>query len=594
MTDPKTKGLSSPMARQAIFEPRMFGRYCLIDQISQGGMCGIFLAKTMSVGGFQKPLIIKKLLPEYSTRPRYVKRFVNEARTLARLSHSNIAQIIDMGVINGEYYIALEYIEGRNVAHVLSKAAKTGRYPSLEFVLHVALEVAKGLAYAHRKKAPSGESLMLVHQDVNSFNVMVSYEAEVKIIDFGIARIFLGKAQDGLPVAGKLLYFSPEQLQKKPVDRRVDIYGTGVLLYEMLAGKRLIQHQATVGQTVKTILEMDVAEKVNNNAKIRPELKPILIKAMALNPDDRYSWMEEMIEDLRPAVKKCALDLDPVPLSAYMKEEFRREILLDRHRMRRLLDDERPRLLLAGKSGKPPKEGQSEEGVVPEARRLTGNSWPFNREPRPQWEGDTPGIKSVCFRAGQIIYRTTDSASEVYVIRSGKIRLFFKAGKVRQTLCVLGEGDFFGETALLNDRYRSSWALAEENCEVVCLERQVFESFLGEGLPGEITCSLIEKLRDTTALLEGNIFTDNLARLIHALVFFQRRNSQRNGRDIDLNELKDLFHLEDERQVQKYLGKLEDLNILKAQETSVQIQNPEKLENILSILSGRGRLTLKL
>jgi serine/threonine protein kinase len=102
----------------------------------------------------------------------------------------------------------------------------------------------------------------LVHQDVNSFNVMVSYEAEVKIIDFGIAQVFLGKAQDGLPVAGKLLYFSPEQLQKKPVDRRVDIYGTGVLLYELLVGQRLIQHQATVSQTVKTILEIDVAQKV--------------------------------------------------------------------------------------------------------------------------------------------------------------------------------------------------------------------------------------------------------------------------------------------------------------------------------------------
>ena len=593
MKDSEAK--SHPVAvRQTIFEPTVFGRYRLIDQVSQGGMCGIFLAKTMSVGGFQKPLIIKKLLPDYSTRPRYVKRFINEAKTLSRLNHSNIVQILDMGVISGEYYIALEYIEGRNVAHVLSKAMKTGGPPSLEFVLHVVLEVAKGLAYAHRKKAPGGESLMLVHQDVNSFNVMVSYEAEVKIIDFGIAQVFLGKAQDGLPVAGKLLYFSPEQLQKKPVDRRVDIYGTGVLLYEMLVGKRLIQHQATVSQTVKTILEMDVAQKVNSNDSIRPELKPILIKSMALNPGDRYSWMEELIEDLRKVVKKCSLDLDPVFLSAYMREQFQREILLDRRRMRKLLVDDRSRILVEARSSNEAREPRADESDAHVVKRLREQSWPFNRDTPPPYDHLEHGLRSVCFRAGQIIYRPNDPATEVYVIRAGRIRLFLKAGTIKQTLAVLREGDFFGETAILNDKYRPSWALAEENCEVVCLEKQAFAGLLGEELSSAIINNLVEKLRDATSLFEGTLFADNLARLIYALVFLQRRSSRTNGGDIDLAELRELFHLENESQVRKYLRKLEDLDVLKARETSVQIHNPDKLENILSILSGRGRLTLKL
>ena len=110
------------MIKQSIFKPMMFGRYCLIDQISKGGMSDIYLAKTVGVGGFQKPLVIKKLLPQYSTKSRYVKRFINEANMLARLNHANIVQILDMGMIAGEYYIALEYIEGRNVAHITLKS----------------------------------------------------------------------------------------------------------------------------------------------------------------------------------------------------------------------------------------------------------------------------------------------------------------------------------------------------------------------------------------------------------------------------------------------------------------------------------------
>jgi serine/threonine-protein kinase len=140
---------------------------------------------------------------------------------------------------------------------------------------------------------------MLVHQDVNSFNVMISYEAEVKIIDFGIARIFLDKAtSNGLPITGKLLYFSPEQLLRKNLDRRVDIYGTGVLLYELLTGERLVKHQETIPQTVKTILEMDILSKVREHDRIPEHLKPVLVRAMASDRNKRYSWMEELIDAL--------------------------------------------------------------------------------------------------------------------------------------------------------------------------------------------------------------------------------------------------------------------------------------------------------
>jgi serine/threonine protein kinase len=391
-------------------------------------MSDIYLAKTVSEEDFHKPLVIKKLIPRYATKSSFVKRFVNEARTLARLNHSNIVQVMDMGITDGEYYIALEYIEGRNVAHIASKAVKTGRSPSLEFVLHVVLEIARGLAYSHRKKGESGESLMLVHQDVNSFNIMVSYEAEVKIIDFGIAQIFLDKKDtDILPVAGKLLYFSPEQLQRKPLDRRVDIYGTGVLMYELLAGERLVEHQETVGDTVKSILEMDIARKVGSNEKIVDELKPLLIKAMAFDPDDRYSWMEDMIQDIREVMKSCSLDIDVGELSVYMKEQFHREILPGQE-----TDEEN-----SPRKKTPMPRLQSVAAFAPEVQALPAdrNDWSESALSLSSWAFGTGGesenkqanapAKTLSFSAGQTIFRRGDPGMDLYVVSKGKVRLFF-------------------------------------------------------------------------------------------------------------------------------------------------------------------------
>ncbi len=418
------------MIKQTMFKPTTFGRYCLIDQISKGGMSDIYLAKAVGFGGFQKPLVIKKLLPQYSEKPRHVKRFINEANTLARLNHANIVQILDMGVIAGEYYIALEYIEGRNVAHVLSKSARSQARPPLEFTLHVIAELAKGLGYVHKKQGTGGENLMLVHQDVNSFNVMVSYEAEVKIIDFGIARIFLDKArQDKLPVAGKLLYFSPEQLQKKPLDRRVDIYGTGVLFYELLTGKRLVEHRPTIEETVKMILKVDIRDKVRGDNGIPDELKPILTKAMAFDPGARYSWMEEMIEDIRSVSKKLSLDLNSASLSAYMKEHFSQEIHLDRRRMRKLVSEEVPPVERTGGGTKGTSAGTGtdllEAILNPVLAPLTDHE--------KGWEEQTQFIpKTMKLKAGKTIFRQGDTGSDIFVIKKGTVRLFVKVGSTRR------------------------------------------------------------------------------------------------------------------------------------------------------------------
>lgn len=582
--------------RQRIFEPVMFGRYCLIDQISKGGMSDIYLAKCSGAKGFQKPLVIKKLLPKYATKPSFVKRFVNEARTLARLNHSNVVQVLDMGIIDEEYYIALEYIEGRNVAHVISKATKTGRFPSEGFVLHVVMELAKGLAYAHRKKGESGEDLMLVHQDINSFNVMVSYEAEVKIIDFGIAQIFLDKQNtDGMPVAGKLLYFSPEQLQRKPVDRRVDIYGTGVLMYELLTGERLVDHQETVNDTVKAILETDVNEKVRNNDKIHKELKPIVAKAISFDPNDRYSWIEEMARDLRKAIKKCEFRIIPDEFSAYMREQFHREILLDRRRMRKLASERLPAKVSAAiKRATATSTGRLAKPGSLSALALMPSSWPFEEQGESADEEVHVTPQTLDFASGQQIFRQGDPGTDIYVIRKGRVRIYLNAGEARQTLSVLNEGEFFGESGEADDLYRGVSAVAEDDCELICLDRETFSGLIDQDLARRIVFSLMQKLRESRLLIEASLLEDSLARLIFGLMYLQKRGGLQNGKEIDLRELKEMFRLQDSEQIRKYLAKLESLNIVQSGEDVVHVRNAETLENILNILLGHGKFVLKL
>jgi serine/threonine protein kinase/CRP-like cAMP-binding protein len=594
MANPQAKGQSGSASRKTTFEPMLFGRHCLIDRISQGGMSDIYLAKSVGAGGFQKPLVVKKLLPRYSSKPRYVKRFINEAKTLARLNHTNIVQILDMGIINGEYFLALEYIEGRNVAYILSKAMRNSRPPSLEFALHVVLEVAKGLAYSHRRKGPSGEHLMLVHQDINSFNVMVSFEAEVKIIDFGIARMFLeNDDMDGLPVAGKLLYFSPEQLQRRPVDRRVDIYGTGVLLYEILTGQRLIQHQETVKATVKTILEMDIRQKVESDDLIRKDLRPILIRAMALDPEDRYPWMEDMIDDLRAVIKASSLDLNTATFSKYMKEQFRREILLDKQRLRNLYAVDVPQSYwIQGRYG--PAKGLAcwndvdlvaevldqvaEDGVKDSSRNGEEDLLP----------------RTLCVQAGEPIFSQGEPASDVYVIQKGKVRTFIDVGRRRQTLSHLREGDVLGESALLDDSCHTESAEAEEDCQLFCLDREAFARIVGPDRAGKIVVNIVEKLRNVKSLVESSLFEDALSRLIHGLIFCYHRSGEQNGRTIQYDELTDLLGLKDDDATKRYLRKLESLEILRVDDKTVQVTNLSKLENVLALLSGRGKLQLNL
>lgn len=576
-------------------EPIQFGRYYLVDQIAKGGMSDIYLAKVLGIEGFQKPLVIKRLLPEFAVKQRFVQRFVNEARTLSRLNHANIVQIFDMGISNGEYFIALEYIEGRNAAHLLSKAKKMNKPPSLELALHIVGEVAKALTYAHRKKDAEGESLMLVHQDVNSFNVMISYEAEVKIIDFGIARVFLDEAGgQGLPVAGKLLYFSPEQIKGEPIDQRVDIYGIGVLFYELVTGERPFSHQASVSDTIRMILEMDVQETIHKHDKIPPDIKPLLAKAMALNPGDRYASMEELSLDIRSVILKRSLAIDPSLLARYIRTIFRSEANIDKDRLRKLnswtphpdttpdssgppekgLDAEASATAFGNAASEPARSGTPAEVTMPTAQRFPG--------------------RTINVRKGRVIFRRGDRGTDIYVIVKGKVGLFLIAGRQRQRLAVLEEGDFFGETALLDMLYRGFHASALEDSTLIRVRKDDFLRLFPHDFARHVLLRLVKMFRNTASLLAGALFQDPLTRFIYGLISLYERNAAQRGLGVDLADLTDFFRVGDTRQVARYVAKLQALEIVELEDSRVRVKDVQKLEKILELLAGGGKLTLKL
>lgn len=575
--------------------PVHFGRYYLIDRLSRGGMSDIYLGKTVGVGGFQKPVVIKKLLPQYSTKRRFMQRFLTEAKTLAQLNHANIVHILDMGVIDDEYYIALEYIEGRNVAHLLSRAKRSGRLPSLDFSLYLILEVARGLAYAHRKKGANGESLRLVHQDVNSFNVMVSYEAEVKIIDFGIARIFLDqKTLQQLPVAGKLLYFSPEQLKGQTIDRRVDIYGIGVLCYELITGERLVRHQASINDTVKMILQMDVQQKIRENDRIPSELKPVLARAMAVNPGERYPRMEEMIHDIRGVVRMSSLEFDPSVFSEYVKDLFRKEMAFDKERMRKLISRkiavQEPSIsatpMPSPNQAQPTRPTKNPADLPAAAADETAKS---SSEEISRLVGSPIKVPG-----GKMIFRQGDPGTDIYSILQGTVVLFIKEGREQRTLTVLKKGDFFGETALLDLSHRLCYAQAVEDSILIRMKREAFLSLVPQEQSRKVVFDLIKKLRETTSLLRGALLKDPLSRFIYGLLCLQERNPAQDISHIDLKEVADLFGLDNRRLLKQYVGKLEALHVLESADNRVRVTNIRKLENIFQLLSGGGKLTLKL
>ena len=277
--------------------PRL-GRYQVISKLAQGGMAEIFLAKALGVMGFERLVAIKLIHSHLTRDSEFVKMFIDEARIAMHLHHRNIVQVFDLDKAEDTYFIAMEYVHGVNLYDVYERIASKGRWVELPLALYIIAEVSKGLHFAHTRSGADGAPMGIVHRDISPQNVIVSFDGEVKITDFGIAKAAerLHQTTPGI-VKGKYAYMAPEVLEDKPADSRVDVFAAGVVLYELLVGENPFAGASAV-ETIENVLHIDVPRPTSRGAPSSPELDAITLKALAKDPDQRYQSGVELAEAL--------------------------------------------------------------------------------------------------------------------------------------------------------------------------------------------------------------------------------------------------------------------------------------------------------
>jgi len=315
------------------FQPEPFGKYYLVDKIAVGGMAEIFKAKSFGHGGFEKLLVIKRILPHISANEEFVEMFVDEAKVSVALQHANIVQTYDFGKVLDNWFIAMECVDGKDVKALLRKLAQRRRFLPIEFGVYVAHEVAKGLDYAHRRTNLQGHELGIVHRDMSPSNVIISYDGEVKIADFGIAKATTNAytTKDGV-LKGKFEYMSPEQALGQDIDRRSDIFSCGIILYECLTGRRLFKCESDV-KTLEAIKACNLDPPSALNPSIPARLDEIVMRALARRREDRYAEARELQNDLLEFLYPATPDLVRQSFAHFLKELFSEEIAAERQRL---------------------------------------------------------------------------------------------------------------------------------------------------------------------------------------------------------------------------------------------------------------------
>jgi len=306
-------------------KPIRFGKYLLLEKIGTGGMAELYRAKIVGVQGFEKLIAIKRILPHLAEEEELVNSFIDEAKLAALLHHQHIVHIYDFGAIDDSYFIAMEYLLGKDLGIIIRKSRDKGQPLNLENALFIVSRICNGLDYAHKLRDFQGKALNIIHRDVSPQNILVTYEGDVKIVDFGIAKAATQstKTQAGM-IKGKVAYMSPEQAAGKTIDHRSDIFSTGTILYELVTGRRMFKGDTL--QMLSRVREAEFAPPEQVKEDLPAKVYEILHMALAKEPEQRYQSTAEMLIDLEECTYQLSMRPSARGLSRYMKMLFEEEI----------------------------------------------------------------------------------------------------------------------------------------------------------------------------------------------------------------------------------------------------------------------------
>lgn len=348
--------------------PRQFGKYLLLDQIGVGGMAEIWRARQFGAAGFQKTLVIKKILRHLADNDEFVHMFIDEAKIAVSLQHANVVQIYDLGSVQKEYFIAMEYVFGKDLLNLLIRCTHLRIRVPHKLAVFIIAETLKGLEAAHNAVDSRGNPLRIIHRDVSPSNVLIGYDGDVKIGDFGVAKARKRESttRSGT-MKGKLGYMSPEQVTGGGIDTRADLFSAGIMLYEMLAMNRLF-HGKTELETLMMVRDCDIeAALAKLPSNISPTLVQIMRTALARDPDERYQTATEFIDALLDHLFNEKQRVTVQDMGRFMKSVFAKEIEEELERQK-ALDAEVDDMIARGE---PRREHPSTRPPIPGVPGLT-------------------------------------------------------------------------------------------------------------------------------------------------------------------------------------------------------------------------------
>jgi len=315
---PEVSISSVPPIRQLLIEIN----YELVRQLAEGGMGVVYEAHQLGAGNFRKTVAVKLIREEYSSIPEFQSNFIGEARLVADLIHTNIVQTYHLGHIGGQYFMVMEYVGGQNIDQFLQKHRLLNRQVPVDIAAFIVSRVARGLTYAHQKRDRQGNHLNIVHRDIGPKNILMGYEGDVKLTDFGIAKALnLMYNEEGKVIAGKDEYLSPEQASYAVTDARADLFPLGIVLTELLLGRNLFRNVER-SQSRRNILTMPIPRFQTLRADIDDRLEAIIQKALRRDRDQRYQSAAEMLHELEIYLYSEGYGPTNEKLGTYLRELF--------------------------------------------------------------------------------------------------------------------------------------------------------------------------------------------------------------------------------------------------------------------------------